>query len=186
MNVEYTLAAEDYVAFFRYQMKHAPRTMGPSRYLGWLLLACCVLIVAGWIGRRVTEGESLLPSAGDILLIVVLALIAFVYFFSNRLAERSIVRAVRHDPPLQDKRTVSLAPEALSAGTADNVRTFPWNAVARIIEEGDEAFLFVSEKEAIIVPKRAFAEEGQFRAFLDTARQYQEAAGPAATAEGQQ
>ncbi len=176
MTVEYTLAPEDYIAFYRYQVKHAPRAMGPSRYLGWLLLGCCVLIVAGWAGRKVTEGASLIPTASDLLLVGVLALIALVYFSSNRLAERSIARAVRHDPALQDKRSVSLSPEALSAGTAGNTRTFPWSAVARIVEEGDEAFLFVSEKEALIVPKRAFADAGQFKAFVDTARRYHEEA----------
>jgi hypothetical protein len=58
-----------------------------------------------------------------------------------------------------------------STGLSSSV-SIAWHAVREIVEHGEYIFFFTAETEALILPKRAFADHRLAQAFLDTARRY--------------
>jgi hypothetical protein len=184
LKVEYTLTLEDAIAFLQYHSRHARQGKGQPRHLGWLWLVLLGL-VSFLIVTVTLAGEApalTLRAWGPVLLFVVYA---FFYRFGNKLLERQRVRGLRRNPRFFDKRTLALSPEALTASDQSAANTVRWHAVERIIEQPDHAFFYISQVEAFILPKRAFADERQFEEFVDTARRYHAEARRFVRTEGQ-
>jgi hypothetical protein len=180
--VEYKLTLEDAAAFYRYDTKLSPRVQRKARIPPWVGLIFVGLTVSvGAVVHVMLSGPF--PSGiwfpfgifeGVILVLLVWYL--FIYFFGDRLSLRLFLRGMRRNPRVFEKKTMKVSPEGLHLSSSSGESITRWHAVAWVIEHGAHAFFYLTEKQALIVPRRAFADERQFEDFVDTARGYHEAA----------
>jgi hypothetical protein len=177
--VEYTLTLEDAAAFFRYDQKLSPRARRKAGIPPWVgLISVGVVVSVGVLIRVMLRLPSTVPGLDwvDWALGVLLVWYLFIYFFKDRLTVRKSLRAVRRKPRVFEPKTMTVAPEGLGLSSASGESCTRWHAVVWVIEHGEHAFFYLTETEALIVPKRAFADGRQFEDFVDTARRYHEAA----------
>src|SRR5215475_5272012 len=69
-----------------------------------------------------------------------------------------------------------LTPEALLTASEYGSGTTFWSGIEKIIIAGERALMFDSPTSAQVVPRRAFADEDQFREFVAIARRYRDEA----------
>jgi hypothetical protein len=68
---------------------------------------------------------------------------------------------------------LDLLPEGLKHTTTAATNTVPWPSVKRIDEAEGHLFFLLDDNSGFVIPRRAFADEEEYRTFADTARRYQ-------------
>ena len=100
--------------------------------------------------------------------------IIFVVFFlfRHRLTEHFLRRAgVR-----PETMSLEVRPEGLAVTTATRSSLTTWEGIDRIVVTKTHAFFYLNKVAALILPRRAFADEQEFEKFVETARGYYDAA----------
>jgi len=69
-------------------------------------------------------------------------------------------------------RRIALTHEGVTESGDFGTSQTPWSTVERIAFDQNYAFIYTSAISAVLVPKRAFAEEGQFEEFMETAQRF--------------
>jgi hypothetical protein len=187
MVVEYVLTVEDYVACFRYHHASQSRLRLNWSWL-WLLLLMVVLGVYLVSSLRtpqpepppqVNEGQSGLGFVGYLFLAVLILVVVFLVwgrpFLNARLAKRFVTHPDNQKRLLGWRRT-SIGPEGLSMRGEDVHLTLAWTAIQRMAVTKEYAFLYMTAQHAIVIPRRPFASDGEFRKFVTTAREYRDMA----------
>jgi hypothetical protein len=170
--VEYTLTVEDVAAFLRHHTKHPPRGTGRVGLPEWpsLLLMGVALVVL--LLRQLLRPGPFLLSVVDWALVVFVLGYFVLYFFGKPLRRYLRLRALRHNPRYPERRTLAITAEALMASNPSSATTVLWHALPRIEADAEHAFFYLAPSKAIILPRRAFADDRQFAEFVDTARRY--------------
>jgi hypothetical protein len=182
MKVEYTPTLEDAAAFFWHHTKNPPK--GKSIFPSWLWIVLVgVLLALSLALKAVTPGRFSI-SVVEWVLIGLFLLCVFFQFFGNWLQLWLLLRSVRRNRLFFEPRTLEITPEGLTARTESRAMTILWHVVPRIAEGEGYVFIYLTDKEAFVVPERAFPDTPQFEEFIDTAREYHAEARRYARTEG--
>jgi YcxB-like protein len=186
--VEYALTEDDAATFYRYDAKLSPRALRKAGIPPWVWAIFLGVVVTVAVLIRLMVPHIPEPSFFDW---VVIALA--VYFivknlmltlFGTRLTVRNSLKAARRNPRIFEPKTMTVAPEGLKLSSASGDSCTRWHALVWIIEHGEHVFFYLTETQALTVPKRAFADGRQFEDFVNTARRYHAAARRFVRAEG--
>jgi hypothetical protein len=176
LQIEFAPTLADAAAFFRYDLKLSPRARrraGVPPWV-WLILLGIALTVVVLTRLMVPYLHSFDLFDGVFLVCmgVLLFWFLFSYLFGHRLTVRRSLKAAREKPRFFEKKTMTISPEGLGLNSPSGASITRWHAVVWVIEYGEHAFIYLTEREALVVPKRAFADARQFDEFVDTARRY--------------
>jgi hypothetical protein len=122
--------------------------------------------------KGVTELEEILGMGVVGLLILKIS--------RRSLIRGSVRRMLRHPDNVRmlGKLRVRISADGLSAMDEFGATTQrPWITIVRIESTDNHAFAFFTENTAYVIPRRAFATEGEFRTFVETAQQFHTQAG---------
>lgn len=183
--IEYALTIDDLVALGRYNDEHLPDGRKKSQmppWTVWLMMLCGVALSAFWIYRLTQRFPE---SPVEIVLAVLLLSAAAVTIFGVlsylllRRIQRFEVQRMLLRPEFADAllpRTFNISPESFTVVVAGQSQTGPWSVVHRIAVMPEHVFLMTGPKQALILPRRAFRDENEFRAFLNAVEKYHAAA----------
>jgi hypothetical protein len=68
---------------------------------------------------------------------------------------------------------IELRPDGVAAASPIGATIFDWKAISEIVATNDYLFLHLDSLSALMVPRRAFADDAAFDRFADAARLYQ-------------
>jgi hypothetical protein len=163
---------EDAVAFFRYDTTLSPRVQRNPGIPTWFWLILVGMIVLVGVAVKLMLRQSFSFGILEGLLLFSMAWCLFFFFFGKRLVVYFSLRKARRDRYLFGKKTMTVSADGLSVQGDSGTTTRHWHAVRWITEHGEHAFFYFTEKAAVILPKRAFADARQSEEFLATARRY--------------
>ena len=166
MEVEYSLTPEDVAAWMSDYSSGRPR-----RWLPYIGLALATVPLVAEIVRLVALRAPWPIVAAFVLFIPA---IFGVFLFRKRLLRLFMRRA---DTPTKSQR-LALRPEGLTITTETTASLTAWEGVDRIVVTDTHAFFYFNKVAALILPRRAFADENEFENFVERARSYHESARP--------
>ncbi|HKB36894.1 MAG TPA: YcxB family protein [Gemmataceae bacterium] len=172
MEVEYSLGIDDVLVFHRYHWTHGPKNHRLKR--GWGTLLVFVLMVLGLIWLDVTQHGEL--SAIGIILVYSLGIFLLLYVFAPRFAEQNVRRIYKGSEGKGEfrHRRVTLSSWGLRSISEVGDYFTKWSGIETVVVTDEHLFLYLSPRDALIVPKWAFDDERRFAEFVDQARQYHE------------
>jgi YcxB-like protein len=177
MEVEFVLRPDDVMAFHDYLWAHPPkqaRTLAASG-LSWglvLISGLLSLCSAYWL----LQGDySFITVYPPVLFLMALLLRLSWRSRSRWIVRRNLARKVDKNAKLLGWQRLALTPEALAASSEHSTTTLAWAAIEKIVITEKHALIFDSPTTAYVVPRRAFADEDEFREFVATARDYRDA-----------
>jgi hypothetical protein len=182
MEIEFSLEEEDLFAFEEYNVRGGVTPQ--SRRREWVVWGLILLSYLGLVLYHVCESEShqlrLNPKVLVLMGVVGLCMV-FLATFCRRPFIRLYIRRMLRRPGnaiLLASRRVRITAVGLSElNEFGGTRNEPWRTIVRIDSTGDHAFVFTTESTAFVIPRRAFASEGDFRTFVETAQQFHGQAG---------
>jgi hypothetical protein len=173
MQAHYTLDRADYAALFLYVTKLSPaaRRQRGRRFAIGLLGG--LLLLGIWAGHALAKEETRGNALANLGTFLIAFLILLPLFLLLRKYETySALQALCRDPRIFEPTRLTFSADQLTSTGLTSSVTIQWHGVREIVEYGEYGFFFTAEREAVILPKRAFADEWQFQEFLDTARRY--------------
>lgn len=180
MTVEFELTPDDWVAFNLYHHRRSPTAR--RRYLrSWLfpaavwLLGCMVLWYLADRGR----GTPLQTFLALLPLFVAAPIYLLWYPWAYRRNLEKIVAGMVSEGTNRQlfcRHRVTISPDGIAESGEFGRSTTTWQAVERVVADGEYAYVYLNALAAIIVPRRAFANPAQFDEFVRTAQQYHNSA----------
>jgi len=158
MEISFSLDKADLVAFEKEQVKRRGGLPGGPIYLVLLLVIACVV-------HGIQEGFEL-----NHLLAIAAILLIYVGYLWLRAHQLKTLKAS------PQKLYLKLTPEELIQSNDLTKNATRWEAVEKVSIRRDHGFIYFSGGSALIVPKRAFADESAFEQFMQTAKSYRESA----------
>jgi hypothetical protein len=170
--VEYTLNLRDYAALVRYHTKLSPRAwrQRQRRFVVGFVVGLLFLAVGGQVFAEEETRRKALAGMGAFLLIFLVVLPFFLLL--RKYETYRGIQALRRDLRLFEPTELILSAEELTSTGLSRSTSIRWHAIQDIVEHEDYVFLFTAETEALILPRRAFADDRQAQTFIDTARRY--------------
>ena len=166
----YTLTPGDYaamtVALTRRSWTRRLLTLAIWVAIFWFALAC---LTALW--NPALLARVLLASGGMYWIGGALLFAALLILFGHWIAWGISFLYYRQLSSAGATITIALTDEAVEATSNVADTRLPWTTVKRVIGDARHTFLAISKREALILPRRAFASDADFAA----ARQYAEA-----------
>jgi hypothetical protein len=167
--------------FYEYCWAHPPkRARGQFVWLRWAVVAVAGLFAIVAIARFLEGERSFWVFLAPVCFIWAL----LVRLFFQPLRRWSLRRTLRRD--LEEKtsknakqlgwKRLTLTPEAIIDTTEHSNSRTAWTAIEKIVIVGERALIFDSPTSAGVVPRRAFADDEEFREFVATARRYRDEA----------
>jgi hypothetical protein len=169
MQINHELKMGDLVAFILYHHAHSPTLRRQKYFVCWTLAVAGLLLAA----LQVLAVARLPDSLWGVSLILLLSG-AFYPAFYRAWLSRTVERMFSEGQSdhLLGKKEVSITPVEIVEASATRSTTVRWSAVERIETDGDLVYVYISAVEAIVIPRRAFADEAGFAAFKGAAIQY--------------
>jgi len=168
MEIAFTLTAEDICALSRY---HMDRRLTPSAGI----VVALVLLVASFVLYA-----FLGPWDTGVVVIPVTLSLLFWFVFRHGLNRSSILRELGRKPEMAKtllcQRRLAISPEALGHSSEFETGSILWSAIQSVVTLEEHGFFYVSPSNAIILPRRAFGNESEFRTFMQLAQGYFEKA----------
>ncbi|HEY0457852.1 MAG TPA: YcxB family protein [Pyrinomonadaceae bacterium] len=131
----------------------------------YLILPCVPLAIL--LFDYLQEPQMLFRLSWQLLLVnfapflAICLLSVFIGYFSNPILKWNIKRQFKSSPLLRAVQEVSFDETGIKGETALSSAVTKWDAVIEAAETDKDFFFFVSNKKALFVPKRAFADEFQ-------------------------
>jgi hypothetical protein len=182
MEVEFVVRRDDVMAYYEYMSHHSRGpAWGRITGRGWALVVCLGLLCALSLYLCIREDWPLSTILGPLVFLVpLLAMLLSLHLMRRQvvghLLRGGLEKAADESGKLGWKR-VTLTPEAVLAASENSSTAIAWAGVEKIVIAGEQALLFDSPTSALIIPRRTFADEEAFRAFVATAQRYRDAAG---------
>ncbi len=178
MTVEYEMTPEDWVAFNLYHHRRSPTAR--RRYLwSWLFPAGVWLFVctALWHLADRGRGTPLQTFLALLPLFVAAPIYLLWYPWAYRRNLRRIVAGMMSEGKnrrLFGRHRVTISPDGIAESGEFGQSTTTWQAVERVVPDGEYAYVYLNALAAIVIPRRAFANPAQFDEFVRTAGRYHE------------
>lgn len=183
--IEFTLTVDDLVALGTYTAEHHPdgRRKAEARpWTVWYMVVSAVVLAALLLFRpSLGPGGERIDAAvrtftGILLAVVIVGVLLYLLLpILRRLEVRRMLRRPEFATALVPQ-TLRITPLALTVVTATETQTAGWRALDRIVITADRAFLFTGPTQALIVPRRAFRDEGEFSSFVGAIQNYHQVA----------
>jgi len=169
---------DDIVAFNEFVVRNSPSVR--RRFIVQLVFPSLVLVVAGLVlmTPSVIPRIAQVPVIGYALLIgaaVHLSLFPWRFHSATRRAVRALMREGKN-LCLYGPQRVVLTPQDVARYTQFGHAAWYWSAIERIEATDRHLFIFVTASSAFLVPRRDFAGDAEFQAFVETARRFHRAA----------
>lgn len=159
VKITYTTGAQDLAAFVWYHNARSPMMIG-------MMLALTFLMT--WNEGRDRLAEGLDPvSVGTFLLV---ASVYFSVLFLAGFAVSLLTMVSRRNRMIGTESTLVLDEDVFSAGNAFGRSEMRWNIVLRIRRSRRHLFIYLSDTSALVVPRRAFADDAEWSRFDDFLR----------------
>lgn len=176
MTIECDITPDDLLAFNLYHLSHSPvvrrqymRTWFFPAFV-WLMICTAIWYLADRErGEPLQTFLALLPLFGG----VPLYLIMFPLMQRRRL--RKTITAMFEEGSnraLMSHHTIEISSDAISDSTGLSKTKMAWQGVDRIVRHDDYAFVYLNALEAVIIPRRAFADAARFDEFVMAADRY--------------
>jgi hypothetical protein len=172
LTIEYTLVPGDLEAFLRYDSKESPRVRRKAGLPSWFWLVVIGLLATVGLVLKLALPQPFSLNALDWVFLSFLLLYVLLYLFGNRLVVRLALRTARRNRRLFQKKTMTISSEALSLSDSSGSSSIRWHAIVWVVAPGEHIFFYLTPKQAVVLPKRAFADAGQLEEFLATTRRY--------------
>lgn len=175
MEIEFSLGSEDVLAFSRYHNANSPTVRRGLLFARLLVPVTCVLLwIVLFAAREMVFGVVMGAALG-------LAAITFYLIYPTlvrSLIHRTVARlyADRDKRGVFGRRRLTITPETISEAGEITTTTKEWAAVDKIAVDEDHAYFYTGALSALILPRAAFATEGEFYEFVETAWRYQQEA----------
>lgn len=131
-----------------------------------VILLFFAIIVEAWSLTGIVDW----PALGAAFFVSVLLLL----FANRRFRAWMLVRVARRNP-LYAPPSYAITPGALRISSARGTSDVLWTAFPDVKRAGDRLFIFMSKRQAFIIPRRAFDSDEQFEAFAAAAHERWEA-----------
>lgn len=179
MQVSYTIQPEDLDALASQAHSSARKRFIPAL----LLMFVFVLIVAASlvfsrflpapqphrVVQPVAQGRNVLSGVVGMLLPLIFIVGFWIFIMRAGKAERAKLLAT---PEFVQPRTTEITLEYLRHQTASGEFKTRWSGIQKVVESATHIVLWVSQTEAHVVPKRAFANHEDATQFAQTATKY--------------
>jgi hypothetical protein len=174
--ISFLLTVEDHIAFNRVVHRRLP--FG-QRHLSLFLIGGASLLsifLLFKVASNTGDGRPQFSFAlgGFILLLALLGGLAW------RVRPSQIPHRVRdllakpQNRHMVGEKTVRIGPEGITVQAQDAQTTVRWDVIEDVKVTDDHAFFFFAQRAAVILPRRPFPSEDEFRAFLKLARRLYE------------
>jgi hypothetical protein len=172
MTVEYQLTPDDFTTFNLYHFNHSP-TARRQYYRGLLLPVVVWLSIWAllWYRTYIDSGAPLQAFLDLLPLLVFVPLYLLAYPWLRRRTFRQTVSTMANEGSNRDLfgwHRVSVRDEGITEEGQHSRSTFSWDAVEKVAMTDDHVYVYVSAMAAIIIPRRAFASEAEWRELADT------------------
>ena len=177
MEVEFDIVLDDLVAFNEYHVSTSP-TARRQFLFAWVVPPAISAGIAAIV--LVKAGSPMEPSwlFWLLLFLVVFTLLYLVDFPRKR--RKRIEKLARRllsegkNKGILGAHRLSITPEAVRATTEFGDGVTKWPAVEKIAVTDAYAFIYVGAVNALIVPRRAFADESEFQKLVETAERFRQ------------
>lgn len=174
MTIEYDLTIEDMAALTQYHSERSPRENRRRRLVQGLLLVVFILLLFSAVDSIRKQGADL--SAGWIAVSsvpLICPTILLVLVFSGGVRRWSTNRSVHKAFPNVEPGGKVAAQRLTVSADEIHVRAdagelaLEWDEVADISKTDERIFVFGASEQALVVPRRAFADQTAYDAFYD-------------------
>jgi hypothetical protein len=168
MEIDYELTKDDLYAFQwrgAYTSPRARRMMWKT-YLYWFI-ALFLLSILPAIGA---DGFSLSLVNISILLVTFPLVVLATWFLTRRGLRSHILQLLKDEKPEKGQlgmHRVVLEDSGIVETTAVNETSTAWAGIDRIEQDSDYIFIYTSQIQAHIIPKRAFKDAAEAEAFIE-------------------
>lgn len=176
MTIEYQLTQDDLETFNLYHNRHSP--FARQQFWKSLLVPVSVWltlwIILWYLGNR-GRNEPVQTAIALSPLLYMLPVYILIYPWLYRRAVRKGVAGMLKEGKNRDmyaKQHLTVTPEAIHSSNEFGQSTTYWRAVERLVEDEDHIYIYLSTYIALIIPRRAFREEGEFERFSQAAQGY--------------
>lgn len=175
MEAHIEISADDLIAFNLFHYANSPALRRQRLLLGFGLP---IIWVGLWVLLVITSADPG-ERAKRLWPLLFLALLYHVVFF-RRLRKR-IAKQVKkllgegENKNVLGKHTISISPQGLTSKGQFSEEKHSWQAIERIAETPEYAFLYLGAVSAIIIPRRTFSAEFGVDEFVARAKQYHNA-----------
>jgi hypothetical protein len=172
MEVEFSLIPEDFVAFDEYHVGQRPKR--------WIFLYLGVIILGVVVASIPVVLLFKEAGIGIVLIIQVTGILTGLMYYLNRqrIATWAVRRQLRQGKNARflELRKLAISVDGISASSTDSAGMTMWTGVEKIGVTKEHAFFYLSTAQALVLPRRAFANDHEFTDFVETAQRYFEAA----------
>lgn len=160
MKVEIDLTKEDFWKFNKYVMFSLPKYK-----LSMIIILLSIPIFSIIISKLIGPGWVYSIVAGTI--IGGLADVLFLYRIKSR-----TMKLVKKSDGIIGEHLVEINEQGLYASTARSQSTYGWDGIHELRQDKEIIYIFVNNLQAVIVPKRSFANQALEAEFTQTVQQY--------------
>jgi hypothetical protein len=184
MEVEYTLLVEDMVAFSRQDARRCPAWARFGALLLWVVGVSLGVIIAIDLlcppfrkALRLWLGTYYYTSVGFFFGVTVVGVVRVAVLELRFAAD---AKTIERDQRRAGTQRLTVGPEGLTESSRGSRLEFLWETIPEIVANDRYAFLYFANRQAVVVPRRAFQEQDEFTKFVALVKGYQQAAQPPA------
>jgi len=145
------------------------KLVGPSRRRMFLVGAGGIVILA--VFAMVVQIYSMTGFIDWTAIAVCLfAAVLMVVFTDPRMRSRFWLRLVKRGP-FYAPHSYAILPAGLRISSPKSVSDIRWSALPDVKRAGDRLFLFMTKRQAFIIPRRAFDSDEEFKRFITAAEE---------------
>lgn len=180
LKIHYELTLDDLVQYSLYHFFKESPSSRRGYLFRWLFPPCVAVATAAavfWLltARKPLFGMAAVASSPLLVFAVVHLLVYPSYFRRHYIAVVKRLYSEGRNRSLLGPHEVVLSAHSMQSKSELVETTYKWPAVEKIVATPDYAFFYASALSAIVIPRRAFASDEEFKHFVETARKYQEA-----------
>ena len=175
LSLPYAITMEDYVAFSLYHANHSPS----NRKAKWRFM---LLPSALWILSGLILASSFGWNATGMATLTIISLISLLWLpiapMVWQMKAKNKIKALYREGQLKEREALTLyiTPIGIRTETEDGESSLKWSGVKQILTTPSHIYLYVSNINALVVPRSAFTSEADCEQFLQTLRHYREQA----------
>lgn len=180
MEVEYELSAEDLTALRRHMQKR-----GPNRQQYWLFTAYGIILLLFAVISAFVRYLVPLPLGVYLGLLLLgigvgswMTLIGLALYTQLRApnAFRKALQQRSYAEKVLGWRRFSIDAQGICNKSEISCVIFLWKGIDKIVTTSEHTFIYVTKSAAFAIPRRAFADDRAFDAFVEAAKQFHSAA----------
>jgi hypothetical protein len=173
LQAEFDQTLDDITAFYNNALPRSPVARRQKRITQ---IGCPLLVVGIGLLMCYLIGYGFPPPPIWLGYIGLIAL-AVIYFTPSSVHKQQMKQVLRifqqedHRKRLGPTK-IELRPDGVAAASPIGATIFDWKAISAIVATSDYVFLHLDSLSALIVPRRAFADDAAFDRFVEAARQF--------------